>query len=454
MLPKEQFISLIATNLRDQIQTLSSNDDFIKGIIKCLKEQSTPPLRTALSDWTLDDGIILFKNKVFVPNDRDIRRSIIAETHESPVSGHPGHLKTLYLLKERFYWPGMAIMTKQFIEGCAVCQQMKTNTHPTTAPLMPIKSHAHRPFQQVTMDFITDLPISNGFDSIFIVVNQGLSKGVILCPCNKTIDAEGTIKLYIDNIFIQYGLPDVIISDRGPQFASNVFNGIFDAIGVKLRMRFAHNARTHEAIKQSPFQLMYGTKPVALPEVSEKTNSPVANDRINQLYKSREEALAAHDLARIKMMERTTNHTKPFKVNDQVWLESKNLKIPYQSRKLAPKREGPFKIKEVLGPVTYRLTLPKQWKIHDVFHACLLMPYKETELHGPNETRPLPDLVQGNEEYEIETIVSHCLHKNRETTYLIKWKGYLSSENSWITESDLINAEEELNDYKRRRKIK
>jgi hypothetical protein len=49
-----------------------------------------------------------------------------------------------------------------------------------------IKSHAHRPFQQVTMDFITDLPISNGFDSIFIVVDQGLSKGVILCPCNKT----------------------------------------------------------------------------------------------------------------------------------------------------------------------------------------------------------------------------------------------------------------------------
>jgi hypothetical protein len=71
-------------------------------------------------------------------------------------------------------------MTKQFIDGCAVCQQMKTNTHPTAAPLMLIKSHAHRPFQQVTMDFITDLPISNGFDSIFIVVNQGLSKGVIL----------------------------------------------------------------------------------------------------------------------------------------------------------------------------------------------------------------------------------------------------------------------------------
>ena len=62
------------------------------------------------------------------------------------------------------------------------------------------------------MDFITNLLISNGFDSIFIVVDQGLSKGVILCPCNKMIDAEGTIKLYINNVFIQFGPPDTIIS--------------------------------------------------------------------------------------------------------------------------------------------------------------------------------------------------------------------------------------------------
>jgi hypothetical protein len=155
----------------------------------------------------------------------------------------------------------------------------------------------------------------------------------------------------------------------------------------------------------------------------------------------------------IKMMERTTNCTKPFKVNDQVWLESKNLKIPYQSRKLAPKQEGPFKIKEVLGPVTYQLTLLKQWKIHDVFHTCLLTPYKETELHGENETRPPPNLVEGQEEYEIEAIISHRLHKNRETTYLIKWKGYNSSENSWISESELANAEEELDAYKKRRNL-
>ena len=108
----------------------------------------------------------------------------------------------------------MAVMTKQFTNGCATCQQMKTNTHPTATLLMPIKSQAHQPFQQVTMDFITDLLNSNGFNSTFIMVDQGLSKGVILCPCNKIIDAEGTIKLYIDNIFIQFRLPDISMMDR------------------------------------------------------------------------------------------------------------------------------------------------------------------------------------------------------------------------------------------------
>ena len=222
---------------------------------------------------------------------------------------------------------------------------------------------------------------------IFIVVDQGLSKGVILCPCNKTINADETTKLYIDNVFIQFGLPDTIISDRGPQFVSKVFNGIFEAIGVKHKMstvfhaqtdrqtecynqeleaylqiyctykpdewsnklslaQFTHNSRMHEALQKSPFELIYGTKPIALPEASEKTNSPIANNRISQLFKTRKEALAAHKLARIKMKERITHYSKPFKVNDEVWLDSKNLKIPYQSQKLTPKREDPFLLKK------------------------------------------------------------------------------------------------------------
>src|SRR6266576_5390791 len=379
--------------------TATVNDEFTQSIKKSLTEKGIPPLCTALSDWSLDDKLILFKGKVYIPPKTDLRRDIIKEYHELPTSGHPGFFKTLALLKEHYWWPGLSQLVKKCIDGCTACQQMKSNTHPTAAPLIPISSQAHQPFQQITMDFITDLPPSDGFDSIFIMVDQGLTKGVILMPCNKTITAKQTVDLYFKNVFVNHGLPDIMISDRGPQFASHVFEGIMKACKIKHKMstafhpqtdgqteqynaeleaylrifcayepdtwnkmlpiaQFTHNVKTQEAIKQLPFYLMYGSSPIALPLVSEKTDVPTANKRIDTLRRAREEALAAHDLARIKMMERTLRKTKPFKVNDKVWLSSRNLKIPYQSNKLAPKREGPFTIKEVLGPVTYRLTLP------------------------------------------------------------------------------------------------
>jgi hypothetical protein len=74
---------------------------------------------------------------------------------------------------------------------------------------------------------------------------------------------------------------------------------------------------------------------------------------------------------------------------------------------MAPKREGPFEIEEKLGPLTYRLKLPATWRIHNVFHAVLLMPYTETEIHGPNFTRPPPDIDNDEERWKIETILNH-----------------------------------------------
>ena len=76
------------------------------------------------------------------------------------------------------------------------------------------------------------------------------------------------------------------------------------------------------------------------------------------------------------------------------------------------------------------------------------MPHKKTDLHGDMETRPPPDLIDGNEEYKVEAILTHRTYKNRQTRYLVKWKGYDSSENTWEPESNLSNAEEELSDYK------
>jgi hypothetical protein len=197
---------------------------------------------------------------------------------------------------------------------------------------------------------------------------------------------------------------------------------------------------------------MYGTDPVALPLAVEPSSAPAASERLTQLIKAREEALSAHELARQKMAQRTMRHSKPFKLGQKVWLESRNLHIPYPSRKTAPKREGPFRIKKVMGPVTYQLELPAKWRIHDVFHAHLLTPYKQTQEHGPSYTNPPPDLIDGLDEYEVEAILAHR-KIGRQMQYLVKWKGYDPSNNTWEPERNLTNMEELLEEYKKRKKL-
>ena len=106
------------------------------------------------------------------------------------------------------------------------------------------------------------------------------------------------------------------------------------------------------------------------------------------------------------MADRRKSTFSPFRKGDQVWLDSRNLKTMYH-KKMKPKHEGPFTITEVFGPVTYRLQLPTSWRIHNIFHATLLKPYRETETYGQNFTEPPPELLEGEEVYEIENILNH-----------------------------------------------
>jgi hypothetical protein len=113
-----------------------------------------------------------------------------------------------------------------------------------------------------------------------------------------------------------------------------------------------------------------------------------------------------------------------------VWLDGKHLQTTHPSVKMRPKRFGPFRITEIIGKTTYRLDLPSQWKIHNAFHANLLLPYQETPEHGRNFTEPPPELIEGQEEWEVEQILDKRVHRCKEQ-YLIKWRGYSDAHNSW-----------------------
>ena len=94
-----------------------------------------------------------------------------------------------------------------------------------------------------------------------------------------------------------------------------------------------------------------------------------------------------------------------------------------------------------------QLALPPTWTIYNVFHMLLLLPYSETTAHGPNYSRPPPDLIEGEAEYKVELIRSHWHHGQAWTLqYLVKWKGYPESNNTWKP-ADQVHAPELVKAY-------
>ena len=94
---------------------------------------------------------------------------------------------------------------------------------------------------------------------------------------------------------------------------------------------------------------------------------------------------------------KVTTPPRIFTPGDKVWLDARYLKFRVPSKKLAPWRYGPFKVLKQISPVTYRLLLPSQMKIHNVFHVDLLTPYVETQTYGENYPQLPPKIIDGEE---------------------------------------------------------
>ena len=227
--------------------------------------------------------------------------------------------------------------------GCVVCQANKVNTHTIIPALFPLKSNCTYPFQQVSVDLITDLPPSGSFDSVMVVVDHGLTKGVILCPCNKNIDAAGVAKLFFLHVFCHYGLHDRCISNQGPQFTSAFARELAWLLKYDLKLssayhpqtneetervnqeletylhifcdghpkkwadflpmaEFSHNSTTHSATNKLLFFLILRCEPRSYPPIG-KTFIPTLEACLGELEDSRKEVLAAHKKAQRTMKE-------------------------------------------------------------------------------------------------------------------------------------------------------
>ncbi len=142
--------------------------------------------------------------------------------------------------------------------------------------------------------------------------------------------------------------------------------------------------------------------------------------------------------------------TPKYREGDYMWLEGRHLRTNQPTAKLAPKRHGPFPIVQVMSPVNYRLKLPTQWSIHDIFHIDLLTPYRETDLHGSNYSRLAPDLVDNKEEYKVKKILdARQFSRGQKKQYLVKWKGYPDSDNEWVDKRN-IHTPEAIKEFENR----
>jgi len=176
------------------------------------------------------------------------------------------------------------------------------------------------------------------------------------------------------------------------------------------------------------------------------TDIPTLRKRLNHIKEAREAAQEVQRKAQETWIK--DKPYKPFALGDKVWLEGTNLKLPANlTQKLSPRQYRPFEVATTISKSAYRLKLPPTWRIHNVFHASLLMPYKETEQHGPNFLELPPDIIEGEPEWEIEQILQNRLYgQGKKRQYLVCWKGYSPLHDSWVNESDM-NAPELIQEF-------
>jgi len=385
-------------------------------------------------------------------------------------AGHPGRDETIRKTKELYQWPGMNTWIADYVKGCAICQQNKILTHQKKTPLYGITvPQDAKPFQQIAMDLITGLPLRNRKDAILTIVDHGCSHAAVFLPCSTNITGPGITQLYLEHVYRWFGLPQKMISDRDPRFTSHFGKALLTKLGIAQNLSTAfhpqtdglseqknqwieqylrlvtssnpehwtqwlditsavHNNRRNATTGLSPNQILLGYEIKLIPSETPSSNNQMAEDRIKKIMEYQAQAVDALN----KATKGDGSIPQQYSIGDQVWLEGKHLKFPHQKTKLNPKRYGPFKIIKMISPVAYQIELPPSWKIHPVFHTSLLSPYSETTSHGPNFSQPPSELIDGEAEYEVELIRSHRRHgRSRTLQYLIKWKGYPESDNTW-----------------------
>ena len=278
---------------------------------------------------------------MYVPKDQDLRREIVRLHHNTPTAGHPGRWKMLELVMRNYWWPGISKYVLGYVDGCDTCMRGKKFPEKPAGKLMP-NPIPKALWRDISVDFITGLPEAQGYDAIFVVCDC-FTKEVHIIPTTTETSSLGLAHLYLNQVWRLHGLPNTVISNRGPQFASTFMRELNNILGIQtklstayhpqtdgqtermnqeleqyLRMfvnyrqtdwpkwlaiaKFSHNNKFHLATRMSPFFANYGYHPRMGVEPRREVKVQSVEDFVSKMQKVQEEAEAALKKARDDMM--------------------------------------------------------------------------------------------------------------------------------------------------------
>jgi predicted aspartyl protease len=480
-------LSSVSNGVMDEIKAGYATDEFCKHALADIKT-------TKSNHYTISNDVIVYdKQRVLVPDVLALKTKLLSEHHDGMLAGHIGLEKTYECLSRNYYWPGMYRDTKKYVHTCMECQRIKSSNQKKAGLLQPLPIPKAR-WDQVTMDFIVQLPKTKaGHDAIYVIVDK-LSKMAHFIPTHTTATAPDTAKLFLHHVVKLHGVPKSIVSDRDSKFTSQFWKSLWQLLDTKLAMSTAFHPQTDGQtevmnkmleqmlraftnVKQdnwdellpyceiaynnsknvttgySPFYLNHGQE-INLPSNISVTDE-LANVAVEELLTKLNESLT---LAELNIKEAQEHQKKyadknrrevTFKVDDKVLLDARDITFTAGSKKLLDKYLGPYPITEVISATAYRLKLPPKFRIHDVFHVSKLKEAKETDTFPDRVQVNRPDpIVQldGEDAWYVEEIVGKKTMKGK-VYYQVKWESFPEWENTWEPKTNLMKYAPDIIQY-------
>ncbi|XP_061349609.1 uncharacterized protein LOC133294870 [Gastrolobium bilobum] len=332
-------------------------------------------------------GMLFHLGKFYISSNSNLKQVLMHEAHGSPMGGHAGALRTFLRLSTSFSWLPMRREVTEYVKHCLTCQQTKTSTQAPMGLLHPLPV-PEAVFEDLTMDFITGLPSSQGFCTILVVVDH-LTKYAHFGPLATSFTAASVAALFCEMVIKLHGFPRSIVSDRDTIFVSQFWRKLFQFSGTKLNMSSAYHPQS-----DGQSEALYGRIPPTIPHYP---RGLVKIEALDTMLVQRNELLHALKSHLIQAQNRMKNladkkrKDHSFAVGDLVLVRLQpHRQVPVARRanhKLAKRFFGPFPIQKVISVVAYRLALPPESRIHPTFHISALKPF-----HGSNTVgfSPLP----------------------------------------------------------------